>query len=658
MKQGVLSCLLGFSIWAGLAYAQSVPGIDAIDQKIIEIQKQIDQKGYHWTADRTSTAEMPLEDFRRLLGAKPPKGYDEWLADQPKLTAKSWMSFPTYFDWRDSGIVTAVKSQASCGSCWDFAATGAFEAAVKKHDGIEYDLSEQQVLSCNIYESGCGGGAAESVYELFQRYGAVSETCMPYQANDAVPCAQEQCEIVVKLGSWQYVDNDVTAIKEAVLTGPVYTTFAVYEDFRYYSSGCYQHTWGGFEGWHAVVIVGWDDNACGTGNGAWICKNSWGDWWGGLDGFFIIKWNDSYIGGSTVLPLYPPDPVTITYEDNDLTELSGDGDGAVEPGETATLMVSLGNTGLTTATSVAGTLQTSQPGVSIIDGEAIFPDIPFNGIVSSAAPHFVIQTDESIPAGSRIDFTLDITCDQGDFTSPLYGVIGKFETVFFDDMESGDNGWVHGGAPDQWARGVPGGGCPTDPTEAYSPENIWGTGLSSAYERNATTFIESPTIDCSEYKKTRLQFRRWLAVEKGIYDGAFIYINGTMVWRNDLDADIIDTRWRLHDLDISLYADSNASVKIKFYLTSDVGLQLGGWNIDDFAVVGIKEQSYVTGDASGDGIVNVADAVFIIGYVFRGGSAPEPLLAGDSNCDLTCNVADGVYVINYVFKGGPPPCEP
>jgi hypothetical protein len=63
----------------------------------------------------------------------------------------------------------------------------------------------------------------------------------------------------------------------------------------------------------------------------------------------------------------------------------------------------------------------------------------------------------------------------------------------------------------------------------------------------------------------------------------------------------------------------------------------------------------VPGDANGDGDCNVADAVYIIGYVFKEGAAPDPLIAGDANCDGQCNVADAVYIITYVFKDGAPP---
>lgn len=61
------------------------------------------------------------------------------------------------------------------------------------------------------------------------------------------------------------------------------------------------------------------------------------------------------------------------------------------------------------------------------------------------------------------------------------------------------------------------------------------------------------------------------------------------------------------------------------------------------------------GDANGDGQINIADAVFLINFIFNAGAAPEPLESGDANCDGNPNVGDAVYLINYVFSGGPEP---
>ncbi|MCK5127115.1 MAG: agmatine deiminase family protein [candidate division Zixibacteria bacterium] len=66
-------------------------------------------------------------------------------------------------------------------------------------------------------------------------------------------------------------------------------------------------------------------------------------------------------------------------------------------------------------------------------------------------------------------------------------------------------------------------------------------------------------------------------------------------------------------------------------------------------------QGYLCGDANGDTEVNVADAVFIINFAFKGGPAPDPLDSGDVNSDGSTNIGDAVYLINYVFKGGPAP---
>jgi len=68
--------------------------------------------------------------------------------------------------------------------------------------------------------------------------------------------------------------------------------------------------------------------------------------------------------------------------------------------------------------------------------------------------------------------------------------------------------------------------------------------------------------------------------------------------------------------------------------------------------------NFVCGDANNDAAINVADAVFLINYIFKNGPAPALTPAGDANCDLETNVADCVYLINHVFNGGPEPCCP
>jgi hypothetical protein len=61
------------------------------------------------------------------------------------------------------------------------------------------------------------------------------------------------------------------------------------------------------------------------------------------------------------------------------------------------------------------------------------------------------------------------------------------------------------------------------------------------------------------------------------------------------------------------------------------------------------------GDPNGDGQVNVADIVFLIQYIFRGGPAPKPAIVANANGDEEVNVGDIVYLISYVFNFGPAP---
>ncbi len=84
--------------------------------------------------------------------------------------------------------------------------------------------------------------------------------------------------------------------------------------------------------------------------------------------------------------------------------------------------------------------------------------------------------------------------------------------------------------------------------------------------------------------------------------------------------------------------------------STNYGVNQGYWQ--NFAT----GPSYACGDANGSGTVNISDAVYLIAYIFSGGSAPSPLLAGDANCSGTVNISDAVYLIAYIFSGGAAPC--
>jgi len=64
------------------------------------------------------------------------------------------------------------------------------------------------------------------------------------------------------------------------------------------------------------------------------------------------------------------------------------------------------------------------------------------------------------------------------------------------------------------------------------------------------------------------------------------------------------------------------------------------------------------GDANFDHVVDISDVVYLIAYIFSGGSAPKPYAkcSGDANKDCSVDISDVVYLIAYIFSGGNPPC--
>lgn len=63
-----------------------------------------------------------------------------------------------------------------------------------------------------------------------------------------------------------------------------------------------------------------------------------------------------------------------------------------------------------------------------------------------------------------------------------------------------------------------------------------------------------------------------------------------------------------------------------------------------------------TGDVNADGVIDLGDVLFLISYLYKGGSAPDPLCVGDVNCDGVVDLGDVLYLICYLYKDCPPPC--
>lgn len=62
------------------------------------------------------------------------------------------------------------------------------------------------------------------------------------------------------------------------------------------------------------------------------------------------------------------------------------------------------------------------------------------------------------------------------------------------------------------------------------------------------------------------------------------------------------------------------------------------------------------GDATADGTIDAGDSVYLINYLFLGGSDPIPLEAGDLDCNGVVDVGDLTYLTTYLYLGGSPPC--
>ena len=98
-----------------------------------------------------------------------------------------------------------------------------------------------------------------------------------------------------------------------------------------------------------------------------------------------------------------------TLDDDCALGGAGDDNGVWEPGETIQLAIEIEATG--PATGVQGTLTTTTPGVTIVDGMATWPDLATGVPALSNGPHFTIELADTMACLAAIDLELVVTAD-------------------------------------------------------------------------------------------------------------------------------------------------------------------------------------------------------------------------------------------------------
>ena len=91
----------------------------------------------------------------------------------------------------------------------------------------------------------------------------------------------------------------------------------------------------------------------------------------------------------------------------------GDGDAAIEPGESAEVTVGLVNIGGATALNVSGTISTSTPGVTVTGATSPYPNIGSNGQEATNTQPFTFALAADAVCGVAPTFTIDASYSNG-----------------------------------------------------------------------------------------------------------------------------------------------------------------------------------------------------------------------------------------------------
>ena len=257
---------------------------------------------------------LAMNEFADLESAEFVQVYNGYRAPafQNDSLAKQWIPPVGYVpdvsvDWRTKGVVTPVKNQGQCGSCWAFSATGSLEGQHALKTGQLVSLSEQNLVDCSrsYGNRGCKGGIMDAAFRyIHNNNGIDTEESYPYTAHDGI-CRFNSRTVGATDTSYRDITHgDEDALKSASSSiGPISVAIdASKRSFQMYHEGVYNEpSCSSTKLDHGVLVVGY-----GTyeGQDYWLVKNSWDTRWG-MEGYIMMSRNRRNQCGIATQASYP-----------------------------------------------------------------------------------------------------------------------------------------------------------------------------------------------------------------------------------------------------------------------------------------------------------------------------------------------------------------
>ena len=185
-------------------------------------------------------------------------------------------TWPQAIDYRRApGVLTSVKDQGACGSCWAFSSAETLEGQLGLN-GQSQNVSAQNFVDCVKLDFGCGGGWMDDALAYAEKHGVESLADYPY-TGISQRCNQSGRLATIRPRTYLEVPRGDAHLREALVTvGPVSIALDATFAFQAYAGGVFDDsTCDPTTPNHALLLVGYD-----AVNRYWIVKNSWGDAWG------------------------------------------------------------------------------------------------------------------------------------------------------------------------------------------------------------------------------------------------------------------------------------------------------------------------------------------------------------------------------------------